>query len=1020
VTCTYVASSTSLGCQLPTLTDGSWSVTSTVTDPAGNVSSISSALSIAINTIAPTASAKPDLATPSDSGVSSTDDVTNDVTPTIEIAGVTAGDTVTVTASRTGSTSVSCTFVASQNTNSCDLPTLSDGVWDIVSVVSNVIGNNSPASEVLQIEIVGSLSALSVPDLDASSDSGRSSTDNITSDDTPEIGFSGLTVGHTVVVTATKGGVTVTCSFVVSVSVSSCDVPQLSDGVWSVTATRSDDAGNTSAPSASLSLTIDTVAPTPPGVPDLMDASDLGTSSTDNITSDNTPSIGFSGLTVGDTVLVTATKGGITVTCSFVVSVSVSSCDVPQLSDGVWSVTATRTDAAGNSSVSGESLSLTIDTTPQVITAAIVPTTTTVPVTTTTVPTTSTTMPNSAVSNSTVGMEKKTYDVASMAGMPKDGWIKVEKTATEFVVTTSDGLRVVIAARKKTADPNSFNSRGMPIFTAGDLFLIAGGGLMPNTVASTWLFSTPTKLGELTTNAQGSFEEAYPIGENFPPGDHTAQLNAIAPDGTLRVLEVMVEILAPEVTQAPVAAPTQEAPPAPPVSSSEAVTLLVTALVLMAAAKKSSSGTSQLRTALTQSTALGTATRRRDRSEDEGDDDGVEREEASGDVASVNAGYGSGATSGTRDLYSPLKIPVIDAVMKKLSMSLDRVLPMFARIANDGAAIRALMGASWMVLPMMGIVLGVVSAFNTEFTIMIPALWIIAAVLVLGIMDAFAGFIFATTFTIAVLLGGGYESAHSIRGLLGIAVFAFAPALVASAVRPFRRLSQGADVLWNRVVDFVLVTLFGAWAAGGMYSALPSLTTFKPIHSDRVDFIHVVALLALVVRWAVENSARLALPNRLSEVEVSEFDDPPLIQQLASQVLRAAVFTFVIYVFIGNNWALWTAAALFLLPKIIDDFVSRFPNVPMLHKFLPKKLTKVVFMMFVLTWWGGVVNDQWADSADALLFIFVLMQIPGLVLDALGWFGREGSSWKSTALSKIAGILILILGVLIVRGIVVL
>ena len=1020
VTCTYVASSTSLGCQLPTLTDGSWSVTSTVTDPAGNVSSISSALSIAINTIAPTASAKPDLATASDSGVSSTDDVTNDVTPTIEIAGVTAGDTVTVTASRTGSTSVSCTFVASQNTNSCDLPTLSDGVWDIVSVVSNVIGNNSPASEVLQIEIVGSLSALSVPDLDASSDSGRSSTDNITSDDTPEIGFSGLTVGHTVVVTATKGGVTVTCSFVVSVSVSSCDVPQLSDGVWSVTATRSDDAGNTSAPSASLSLTIDTVAPTPPGVPDLMDASDLGTSSTDNITSDNTPSIGFSGLTVGDTVLVTATKGGITVTCSFVVSVSVSSCDVPQLSDGVWSVTATRTDAAGNSSVSGESLSLTIDTTPQVITAAIVPTTTTVPVTTTTVPTTSTTMPNSAVSNSTVGMEKKTYDVASMAGMPKDGWIKVEKTATEFVVTTSDGLRVVIAARKKTADPNSFNSRGMPIFTAGDLFLIAGGGLMPNTVASTWLFSTPTKLGELTTNAQGSFEEAYPIGENFPPGDHTAQLNAIAPDGTLRVLEVMVEILAPEVAQAPVAAPTQEAPPAPPVSSSEAVTLLVTALVLMAAAKKSSSGTSQLRTALTQSTALGTATRRRDRSEDEGDDDGVEREEASGDVASVNAGYGSGATSGTRDLYSPLKIPVIDAVMKKLSMSLDRVLPMFARIANDGAAIRALMGASWMVLPMMGIVLGVVSAFNTEFTIMIPALWIIAAVLVLGIMDAFAGFIFATTFTIAVLLGGGYESAHSIRGLLGIAVFAFAPALVASAVRPFRRLSQGADVLWNRVVDFVLVTLFGAWAAGGMYSALPSLTTFKPIHSDRVDFIHVVALLALVVRWAVENSARLALPNRLSEVEVSEFDDPPLIQQLASQVLRAAVFTFVIYVFIGNNWALWTAAALFLLPKIIDDFVSRFPNVPMLHKFLPKKLTKVVFMMFVLTWWGGVVNDQWADSADALLFIFVLMQIPGLVLDALGWFGREGSSWKSTALSKIAGILILILGVLIVRGIVVL
>jgi hypothetical protein len=615
-------------------------------------------------------------------------------------------------------------------------------------------------------------------------------------------------------------------------------------------------------------------------------------------------------------------------------------------------------------------------------------------------------------------MEKKTDDVASMAGMPKDGWIKVEKTATEFVVTTSDGLRVVIAARKKTADPNSFNSRGMPIFTAGDLFLIAGGGLMPNTIASTWLFSTPTKLGELTTDVQGSFEDAYPIGDSVPPGDHTAQLNAIAPDGTLRVLEVMVEILAPEVAKESSGTPTKDVPLTPPASSSEIITLLIVALVLIAATKKSLLGAAQLRTTLTQSTVLGSAARRRDSSED-GDED-VEREEASGDVATVSAGYGSGATSGKRDVYSPPRFPVIDAAMKKLSMRLDRVLPMLSRIANDGAALRALMGAFWILLPITGIVLGVVGAFDAEFTVMIPALWIVAAVLVLGILDAFAGLLFASAFTFVVLLGGGYESAHSIRGLLGIAVFAFAPALVASAVRPFRRLSSGPDLVWNRLVDFVLVGLFGAWTAGTMYSALPFLTTYKPIHSDRIDFVHVVALVALVARWVVENSARLALPKQLQAVEVVEFDSPPLMQQVGSAVLRTAVFTFVIYVFIGNNWALWTAAALFLLPKIIDDFVSRFPNVPMLHKFLPKKLTKVVFMMFVLTWWGGVVNDQWADSADALLFIFVLMQIPGLVLDALGWFGREGSSWKSTALSKIAGILILILGVLIVRGIVVL
>jgi hypothetical protein len=423
---------------------------------------------------------------------------------------------------------------------------------------------------------------------------------------------------------------------------------------------------------------------------------------------------------------------------------------------------------------------------------------------------------------------------------------------------------------------------------------------------------------------------------------------------------------------------------------------------------------------MTQNSALAAGARRRRDSDSERDDNDDEREEASGDVASVKAGYASGATSGETDLYRPFRLVVIDSLMKRLSMNLDRALPMFARIANDGAAVRALIGAPWALLPIIGIALGVVSAFNTEFAIMIPALWIIAAVLVLGILDAFAGLLFAATFTVVVLLGGGFESANSIRGLLGISVFAFAPALVASAVRPFRRLSDGPDLLWNRIVDFVLVTLFGAWAAGGMYSALPSLTTFKPDHSDRIDFIYVVAIGALMVRWAIENSARLATPNRLQEVELAEFDDPPLIQQLASKFIRAAVFTFVIYVFVGNNWALWTSAALFLLPKVTEEFASRFPNVPVLHKFLPKNLTKVVFMMFVMTWWGGVVSDRYAESAEVLLYIFVLMHIPGLAMDTLGWFGRESSGWKSTMMSKIAGIALLIFGFLIVRGVIVL
>jgi len=113
--------------------------------------------------------------------------------------------------------------------------------------------------------------------------------------------------------------------------------------------------------------------------------------------------------------------------------------------------------------------------------------------------------------------------------MAKDGWVKVEKGDTTLTITTSDGLMIKIGAKVKSSVTLRLNTRGMPIFEANDFITIAGSGLKPFTPASTWLFSTPTKLGELQVDGNGNFSEQYAIGDAVPPGDHTAQLNGIAP-----------------------------------------------------------------------------------------------------------------------------------------------------------------------------------------------------------------------------------------------------------------------------------------------------------------------------------------------------------------------------------------------------------------------------------------------------------------------------------------------------------
>ena len=358
VTCSYVVGSAT-NCTLPTLGDGTWTITSSVTDPAGNTSNNPTSLSIGIDTNAVGGLAV-DLAASSDTGSSSTDNNTSDATPAFSLTGQATGDVVVITASRPGATDVTCTYTVGV-ASSCTLGTLTDGAWSVVANVTDASGNTGNTSA-LSMTIATSASAPGAPDLLNASDTGASATDNLTSDSTPSVSGGVLPAGTSVTVSARKSdGTTVSCTYVASASVSSCDLPSLSDGEWSVSTVITDPAGNVSPASSALLLSIDASAPTA-GTPDLVASSDTGASATDNLTSDTTPSLSGGALPAGTSVTVSARKAdGTTVSCTYVASASVSSCDLPSLSDGEWSVSTVITDPAGNVSPASSALSLTIN-----------------------------------------------------------------------------------------------------------------------------------------------------------------------------------------------------------------------------------------------------------------------------------------------------------------------------------------------------------------------------------------------------------------------------------------------------------------------------------------------------------------------------------------------------------------------------------------------------------------------------------------------------------------------------------
>ena len=131
----------------------------------------------------------------------------------------------------------------------------------------------------------------------------------------------------------------------------------LSEGQYAFFASSSDLAGNSSAGTPSYIVTIDTTAPSAPSTPDL--ASDSGASSTDNITGNTFPL--FSGTAEPNSSI--KIYEGTTVVGSLAANGGAYTVQTPGLSEGVHTLTATATDAAGNESAHSGGLTVTIDTT---------------------------------------------------------------------------------------------------------------------------------------------------------------------------------------------------------------------------------------------------------------------------------------------------------------------------------------------------------------------------------------------------------------------------------------------------------------------------------------------------------------------------------------------------------------------------------------------------------------------------------------------------------------------------------
>ena len=366
--------------------------------------------------------------------------------------------------------------------------------------------------------------------------------------------------------------------------------------------------------------------------------------------------------------------------------------------------------------------------------------------------------------------------------------------------------------------------------------------------------------------------------------------------------------------------------------------------------------------------------------------------------------------------------PWSDSFFTTLALQVNRISPLVARTSIDGSYLRAMFGGYSLALLPVGVLLGIKALIDTRAQALAPALITILLILALAIFDALAGFVAASVFFTGVLLAGNIFSRSEALTVLGLMAIFFAPALLASAVRPLRRLISDSEELWERVTDYLLAILLTSWIVEKMINALNGLSGVQLAVTYQAGTIAVATGCFVALRLIGEDVATYLYPIRLEGVSV-ELAEPSVVQKINSGLIKTFFFLLLATPYVGFNLQLILAGVIFIIPLVAGlTFADQLPRITVLDRINPKGTLKLVLLTFVGTLVATLLQGNFSDPTEFLKWCFVIVAIPGLALSVIGWFAENPEKdWKTSNNGKwiyrVAGVLVFIVVIQIVRGV---
>lgn len=332
----------------------------------------------------------------------------------------------------------------------------------------------------------------------------------------------------------------------------------------------------------------------------------------------------------------------------------------------------------------------------------------------------------------------------------------------------------------------------------------------------------------------------------------------------------------------------------------------------------------------------------------------------------------------------------LDHLRSSWVITTNRVSPIFSRIVSDGGYLQYSLGILCLVFPLAGAILGAL-AFNDIQGVGIittPSLTISLAIIILGSLDAAAGFSAVVVFGLSALTSQAFQSAYDFRTFLGLAVLWITPSFIANATRSLRKSRKDSDS-WERLIDLVVGSLITGWAVRSLVLALDG---FAHLHLPLTQHANTIGYCAggvIAFRYLVEGHVNNKNPYYLAFLSPKHLNNQSSYYRLMNWFFKGLLYLFFVVSFLGTTWHIWVALVILMAPTMLKVIKDEFPNSTKLYQILPVGIPAMVIMTIFGHAFASYLDSLELEPATASRTIFILASLPGLILGLFKLFGRE-------------------------------